>query len=282
MAGGNAQRQKIALLHKRRGHCKVAAPLCLLASAQFTTNECMTSARVLLQLQNVSKGFDAVANGAKVEVLSAVNLEVSRSESVAIVGPSGSGKSTLLNIIGTLDRPSSGSVLLDGRDLSSLREDELAQVRNRQIGFIFQAHHLLPQCTVLENVLVPVLVHPDLNARKAGAERGRVLLQRVGLGHRLEHRPGELSGGERQRVAVVRALINQPQLLLADEPTGALDRASAHELGQLLLELNREQAVTLIVVTHALDLARGMRRVLELRDGKLQPMALSSDPQTRS
>ena len=281
MAGGNAQRQKIALLHKRRGRCKVAAPLCLLASAQFTTNECMTSARVLLQLQNVSKGFDAVANGAKVEVLSAVNLDVSRSESVAIVGPSGSGKSTLLNIIGTLDRPSSGSVLLDGRDLSTLREDELAQVRNRQIGFIFQAHHLLPQCTVLENVLVPVLVHPDANARKAGAERGRVLLQRVGLGHRLEHRPGELSGGERQRVAVVRALINQPQLLLADEPTGALDRASAHELGQLLLELNREQAVTLIVVTHALDLARGMRRVLELRDGKLQPMALTSDPQTR-
>lgn len=230
----------------------------------------MTSAGVLLQLQNVSKRFDAVANGAKVEVLSGVNLEVRHGETVAIVGPSGSGKSTLLNIIGTLDRPSSGHVLLDGRDLSSLQEDELARVRNRQIGLIFQAHHLLPQCTVLENVLVPVLAQSDTGNREAAAERGRSLLQKVGLGHRFEHRPGELSGGERQRVAVVRALINQPQLLLADEPTGALDRTSAQELGKLLLELNREQGVTLIVVTHALDLARAMGRVLELTDGKLQ------------
>jgi len=230
----------------------------------------MTSAGVLLQLQNVSKRFDAVAKGPSVEVLSGINLEVARGETLAIVGPSGSGKSTLLNIIGTLDRPSSGSVLLDGRDLSSLQEQELARVRNRQIGWIFQAHHLLPQCTVLENVLVPVLAQANTKGREAAAARGRSLLQRVGLGHRLDHRPGQLSGGERQRVAVVRALINQPQLLLADEPTGALDRASAQELGRLLLELNREQAVTLIVVTHALDLARGMGRVLELRDGNLQ------------
>ena len=237
----------------------------------------MTSAGVLLQLQNVSKRFDAVANGAAVEVLSGVNLELRRGETLAIVGPSGSGKSTLLNIIGTLDRPSSGSVLLDGRDLSSLQEEELARVRNRQIGFVFQAHHLLPQCTVFENVLVPVLAQAKGKGRESAAERARSLLQRVGLGHRLEHRPGELSGGERQRVAVVRALINQPQLLLADEPTGALDRGSAQELGRLLLELNREQDVTLIVVTHALDLARGMGRLLELKDGKLQQPAITTD-----
>src|SRR2546428_3806601 len=265
----------------RRGRNEVAAPLCLLASTLQLTNDCMTSAHVLLQLQNVSKRFDAVANGGSIEVLSSVNLDVQRGKTLAIVGPSGSGKSTLLNIIGTLDRPSSGCVLLDGRDLSSLQEAELARVRNRQIGLIFQAHHLLPQCTVFENVLVPVLVQPDANARKAAAERGRALLQRVGLGHRLEHRPGELSGGERQRVAVVRALINQPQLLLADEPTGALDRASAHELGRLLLELNREQGVTLIVVTHALDLARGMGQGFELRDGRLQPMAIGADSRAK-
>jgi|SRR5437588_2311652 len=236
----------------------------------------MSSAGVLLQLQNVSKRFEAVANGAAVEILSGVNLELHRGKALAIVGPSGSGKSTLLNIIGTLDRPSSGHVLLDGRDLSSLQEEELARVRNRQIGLVFQAHHLLPQCTVLENVLVPVLARSDAKGREAAAERARSLLQRVGLGHRLEHRPAELSGGERQRVAVVRALINQPQLLLADEPTGALDRASAEELGRLLLELNREQGVTLVVVTHALDLARGMGRVLELRDGKLRQMATTA------
>ena len=232
----------------------------------------MSSAAVLLRLDDVSKQFDSVASGSKVEVLSGVTLEVGRGETVAIVGPSGSGKSTLLNIIGTLDRPSWGRVLLEGRDLSSLQEEELARVRNRQIGLVFQAHHLLPQCTVLENVLVPVLAQSEAKAREGAVLRGRTLLERVGLGHRLEHRPGELSGGERQRVAVVRALINQPHLLLADEPTGALDRSSAQELGKLLLQLNREQAVTLIVVTHAMDLARGMGRVLELRDGKLQGM----------
>jgi lipoprotein-releasing system ATP-binding protein len=159
---------------------------------------------------------------------------------------------------------------MEGRDLSTLSDDELAVVRNTRIGFIFQAHHLLPQCTVLENVLVPALASGDHKSREEAAVRGRALLDRVGLGHRLAHRPGELSGGERQRVAVVRALINQPHLLLADEPTGALDRSSAHELGELLIDLNREQSVTLIVVTHAVELARRMGRVLELSDGKLQ------------
>ena len=148
---------------------------------------------------------------------------------------------------------------------------QIAAVRNRQIGFVFQAHYLLPQCTVWENVLVPTLACSDAVLREGAGERAERLLKRVGLGERKSHRPGELSGGERQRVAVVRALINQPQLLLADEPTGSLDHASAQQLGQLLLELNREEGVTLIVVTHARDLARRMGRVLELKDGRLAP-----------
>ena len=224
----------------------------------------------LLRLEKVAKKFDSVSKAADVTVLSDIDLQVVRGESIGIIGPSGSGKSTLLNIIGTLDRPTTGKVLMEGRDLSTLSDDELAVVRNTRIGFIFQAHHLLPQCTVLENVLVPVLASGDHKSREEAVVRGRALLDRVGLGHRLAHRPGELSGGERQRVAVVRALINQPHLLLADEPTGALDRSSAHELGELLIDLNREQSVTLIVVTHAVELARRMGRVLELSDGKLQ------------
>ena len=197
-------------------------------------------------------------------------------ESLAVIGPSGSRKSTLLHIIGTLDKLSEGRVILEGEDLSTLDEDRLAQVRNRKIGFIFQAHHLLPQCTALENVLVPTLASKDgLNPNEANT-RARKLLERVGLGERLAHRPGQLSGGERQRVAVVRALINQPKLLLADEPTGALDRNSALNLSQLLVELNQETRVALIVVTHALELAHRMQRVLELRDGTLHPAAKSA------
>jgi ABC-type lipoprotein export system ATPase subunit len=223
----------------------------------------------LLQLVNVSKRYDSVASAGPLLVLRDISLDLAPGESLAIVGPSGCGKTTLLNILGTLDRPTSGRVTLDGQDLGRLDDDALAAVRNRQIGFIFQAHHLLPHCTVLENVLVPTLAIPDRAGRPAAAERATKLLERVGLGERLHHRPGQLSGGERQRVAVVRALINQPKLLLADEPTGALDRGSAQALGHLLVELNREQGVTLVVVTHALDLARQMGRVLELKDGRL-------------
>jgi ABC-type lipoprotein export system ATPase subunit len=223
----------------------------------------------LLQLTGVSKHYAALAGAESVYVLRDLSLAIAAGESVAIVGPSGSGKSTLLQLIGTLDRPSAGELKLAGQNLSTLSEEELAQVRNQQIGFIFQAHHLLPQCTVLENVLVPTLASKDAAKRKTATERARKLLQRVGLGERITHRPGQLSGGERQRVAVVRALINQPQLLLADEPTGALDRHSADNLAQLLGELNREEGVTLIVVTHAPELARRMQRMLELRDGKL-------------
>jgi len=222
----------------------------------------------------MSKRYESPTSTELVPVLRDVTLEIQRGESVAIVGPSGSGKSTLLNIIGTLDRPDSGHVLLDGKDLSRLDDIQLAAVRNREIGFIFQSHHLLPQCTVLENVLVPTLANNDAALRNGALERATGLLDKVGLGARLTHRPGQLSGGERQRVAVVRALINQPKLLLADEPTGSLDRASAENLADLLVRLNREEGVTLIVVTHAPDLAKRMSRVLELRDGEL---ALQND-----
>lgn len=223
----------------------------------------------LLKLEKVTKNYVAAEGSAPVAVLRDLSFEIRESESVAIIGPSGSGKSTLLNIIGTLDQPSSGSVWLEGRDLSLLGEPELARIRNQQIGFIFQSHHLLPQCSVLENVMVPTIADQRNAPLEDALTRAGQLLKRVGLGERLHHRPGQLSGGERQRVAVVRALINRPRLLLADEPTGALDRVSAAGLAQLLVELNREEKVTLILVTHALELAQQMGRTLELRDGVL-------------
>jgi ABC-type lipoprotein export system ATPase subunit len=229
----------------------------------------MTPGAPLVKLEKVTKNYAAAEDAAPVAVLRELTLEIATGESVAIVGPSGSGKSTLLNIIGTLDQPTSGHVWLDGQNLSQLDEVKLAAIRNQQIGFVFQSHHLMPQCSVIENVLVPTIADKKSKSRDGAPARAEKLLKRVGLGERLHHRPGQLSGGERQRVAVVRALINQPKLLLADEPTGALDRASAQGLAQLLVELNREESVTLIVVTHAIDLARQMGRIVELRDGQL-------------
>jgi len=226
----------------------------------------------LLKLNAVTKQYESPDQVAPIRILDGVMLEVSRGESVAIIGPSGSGKSTLLQIVGTLDQPTAGTVLLAGQDLGLLKEEELAGVRNRKIGFVFQFHFLLPQCSVLENVLVPTLASRRSTAageQEEPEQRASRLLHRVGLGQRLSHRPGQLSGGERQRVAVVRALINQPQLLLADEPTGSLDHASAQHLAELLTELNREEGVTLIMVTHAADLAKRMNRVFELTNGKL-------------
>ena len=221
---------------------------------------------MLLELNHVSKTYSAPGGGAAVEVLRDIDLRLAAGEPLAIIGPSGSGKSTLLNIMGALDLPTAGVVRLDGRDLGGLTEKELAAVRNRQIGFIFQLHHLLPQCTVLENVLIPTLT-----GRTTAGDRDRAgrLLERAGLAHRLDHRPGQLSGGECQRVAVVRALINRPKLLLADEPTGSLDHAAAANLGRLLLELNREEGVALVLVTHSLELAGLLPRAMELRDGTL-------------
>src|SRR2546427_2091342 len=223
----------------------------------------------LLKLTEVSKRYESTTGAESVPVLRDVTLEIRRGESVAIVGPSGSGKSTLMNIMGTLDRPGSGQVLLAGKELSRLDDIQLAAVRNREIGFIFQSHHLLPQCTVLENVLVPTLANKDAALRNGAVERAKRLLEMVGLDARLTHRPGQLSGGERQRVAVVRALINQPKLLLADEPTGALDRASAQNLAELLVRLNQEEGGAVIVVTHARDLGERMGTGAEVRDGQL-------------
>ncbi|MBI3831194.1 MAG: ABC transporter ATP-binding protein [Planctomycetes bacterium] len=231
----------------------------------------MPESHALIELEGISKGYDAPDSGAPVYVLNQLNLTVSAGESLAIIGPSGSGKSTLLNIIGTLDRPTGGKARLDGQDLLALGDAALAELRNRKIGFIFQSHHLLPQCSVLENVLVPTLASSDAAVKQGAEERARKLLDRVGLGPRLTHRPAQLSGGERQRTAVVRALINQPKLLLADEPTGALDRAASDKLADLLVELNKELGVTLILVTHALSLSARMNRALELRDGALIP-----------
>ncbi len=216
----------------------------------------------MLKLKNISKAYDEWT-----PVLADVNLAVAAGESLAIVGESGCGKSTLLNMVGTLDRPDAGSVEFDGIDLLALDEKETAEFRNTRIGFVFQLHHLLPQCSVLENVLVPTLV----NKGSADAtERARQLLDRVGLSDRLSHRPGTLSGGERQRVAVVRALMNRPQLLLADEPTGSLSRAGAAGLVELLLELNREENLALVMVTHSMRLAEKMGRVLTLENGMLK------------
>lgn len=221
---------------------------------------------MLAELRNVSKTYRST----DAPVLAGCDLSITEGETVAIVGPSGSGKSTLLNLLGALDRPESGEVIVAGKNLAQLDADALATFRNTEVGFIFQLHHLLPQCTVLENVMVPTL------ARKVGAadrfafqERALRLLQAVGLSHRMDHRPGQLSGGERQRAAVARALILSPKLLLADEPTGALDHANAERLAGLLAELNQQEKVATVMVTHAPALARQMSRVLELKEGKL-------------
>ena len=218
----------------------------------------------LLELSGVTKVYDGVPETAA--VLKGVNLRVKAGETLAIVGPSGCGKSTLLNLIGALDSPTSGGIVFGYQDLQKLSGAELARFRNRSIGFVFQLHHLLPQCSALENVLVPTLVNKEADRPRERAVR---LLDRVGLGERLSYRPGQLSGGERQRVAVVRALINQPSLLLADEPTGSLSREGAEDLARLMLELNREEDMTLIVVTHSEAVARMMDRILELSDGQL-------------
>jgi ABC-type lipoprotein export system ATPase subunit len=225
----------------------------------------------LLSLIAVSKVYQPSADAPETPVLRSVDLEVQAGEAIAIVGPSGSGKSTLLNIIGTLDQPTTGRVMLDGQDLAGLNESSLADIRASKLGMIFQLHHLLPQCTVLENVLTPTLASKSIQRTEPAPARAKRLLERVGLGHRLNHRPGQLSGGERQRVAVARALINEPKLLLADEPTGALDRASADNMADLLVELNREEKVALLVITHSGELAARMGRVLELHDGGLRP-----------
>jgi lipoprotein-releasing system ATP-binding protein len=212
--------------------------------------------------------------GEPLAVLRGVSLQLHSGESLAILGPSGSGKSTLLHVIGTLESPSAGTVLLDGQNPFALGEPELASFRNRNIGFVFQDHHLLPQLSVLENVLIPAVAdgHPDAET----VQRAHDLLRRVGLGERLDHRPAELSGGERQRAGAARALIRRPKLVLADEPTGNLDRTHALAVAQLLVDLQQHEQAMLIVVTHSAEVARLMQRQCELDDGTLKAVPRSA------
>ncbi len=219
-----------------------------------------------LQIRDVRKEYPTRSGSLK--VLDGVSLNLDRGDAVAIMGPSGSGKSTLLHIMGTLDSPTSGTVQLDGTSPFNLNERDLAAFRNRRIGFVFQDHHLLPQCSVLENVLIPTLVNRDAD-KPTLLKSAKELLDRVGLSARIDHRPAELSGGERQRVAVARALIQKPLLVLADEPTGNLDRASAATVGKLLIELNKHEQSILVVVTHSRELADAFPKRLEMGDGRL-------------
>ncbi len=228
----------------------------------------MNQTSPLIRIESVSKEYEGAAGGPGLSVLRDIQLEIGAGETIAIIGPSGSGKSTLLNLIGGLDSPTSGNVFIDNEDLSELDESQLARIRNEKIGFVFQDHHLLPQCSILENVLLPTLAY-HASAGDDAVQRANALLDRVGLSDRLNHRPAQLSGGERQRVAYVRSLINQPLVLLADEPTGALDRENAERLMKLLVEINKERGLTSIVVTHALEWIHNMDRALELKDGIL-------------
>ncbi len=219
-----------------------------------------------LEVQHLCKDYPT--RSGPLPVLRDLSLKLEKGEALAVMGPSGSGKSTLLHILGTLDPPSSGTVHLNGKDPFALSEPDLADFRNRCIGFVFQDHHLLPQCSVLENVLIPTLVSNDNGSEMESW--ARTLLERVGLSNRLDHRPAELSGGERQRVALARALIHRPSLLLADEPTGNLDRRSAQAVGQLLLDLHQQEQTILVVVTHSPELAKMFAKKREMIDGRLE------------
>ncbi|MDO8632387.1 MAG: ABC transporter ATP-binding protein [Phycisphaerales bacterium] len=219
-----------------------------------------------LRAESIGKTYPA--RGRELVILHDVSMTMSAGDSAVVMGPSGSGKSTLLNILGTLEPPTSGRVTIGGMDPFTFDERGLARFRNRTIGFIFQEHHLLPQCTVLENVLLPTLAGPP-EGDVSALDRAKQLLDRVGLSDRLDHRPSELSGGERQRVAIARALINRPGVLLADEPTGNLDRTTAEAVGSLLLDVHREQRAVLLVVTHSDRLAERFPHRWELDDGRL-------------
>jgi lipoprotein-releasing system ATP-binding protein len=225
-----------------------------------------------LLVENVVKEFPT--RGEPLVVLRGASFSLSTGENLVILGPSGSGKSTLLYIVGTLDRATSGRVELNGQETAQLSEPQLADFRNEQIGFVFQDHHLLPQCSLLENVLLPTIAHGAADAD--AVDRAKMLLSRVGLSQRLDHRPAELSGGERQRGAIARALIRRPALLLADEPTGNLDQTSAAAVGNLLLEMQHSEKTMLVVVTHSQELAALFGRKMVIDEGRLVERSASS------
>jgi len=219
---------------------------------------------MLAEIKDVIKGYGLRP------VLDGISLSIGAADRMAIVGPSGSGKSTLLNILGTLDKPDSGQVMMDGKEVGKMDEDALAGLRRSRIGFVFQLHYLLPQLTLLENVLLPVLPFRDKNYHREASKRAHRLIEKVGLTDHMYRRPAALSVGECQRAAVVRALINRPGLLLADEPTGSLDNENALRLGDLLVTLNREEGVAIVMVTHSAELASKMGLIFRLLSGKLQ------------
>lgn len=226
------------------------------------------SEKAILSCRNLGKSYEEGPES--VEVLAGLQLELNPGERVAIVGTSGSGKSTLLNLLGSLDTPTQGSVWLDGEELSALSEKKRGLLRNRSLGFVYQFHHLLPEFTALENVCMPLLI--GKTSIPEARQRATALLERVGLGHRLEHKPSELSGGERQRVAIARALVNKPGLVMLDEPTGNLDSHTAQGIQDLMLELSTSMRTAFLVVTHDMNLARQMDRVLHLQNGCLTPI----------
>lgn len=223
---------------------------------------------IVLECLDLCKTFTE-GGGSKLEILRNVNLTVRASEKIAIIGASGSGKSTLLHLLGSLDKPTSGQVLLEAKDVNDLNETERCRLRNRLLGFVYQFHHLLPEFTAQENVAMPSLVRGTSPAQ--AMSQARVLLEKVGMIRRLEHKPSELSGGERQRAAIARAVINEPRCILADEPTGNLDKNTAEQVLQVMLRLNREYGTSLVVVTHDMSLASKMDRIYAIEDGLLIP-----------
>ena len=229
----------------------------------------------VIRTENLKKTYDL--GPVKVEAVRGVSITIKEGELVSIMGPSGSGKSTLMHLLGCLDTPTSGKYFLDGTDVSTLGENALADVRNRKIGFVFQTFNLLPHLTVLENVLLPVIYNPQGNLKKAEA-RAKEMLTQVGLGKRFNHLPAQLSGGERQRVAIVRALINEPVIVLADEPTGNLDTKTGLEIIKILRSLNEERGVTEIIVTHDPSITRFTHRTIHIRDGLIEGEEVNEDP----